>query len=48
MLLITLVLSHRQAHLNCLFGEIARKINNYWGCWIHISLPGTTGVKQDA
>lgn len=27
MLLIILVLSHRRAHLNCLFGETARKIN---------------------
>lgn len=48
MLLIILVLSHRQAHLNCLCGETARKINDYWGCWTHISLPGPVGVKQDA
>lgn len=52
MLLIILVLSHRRAHLNCLFGEkinrSSRKINSYWGCRIHISLPGPVGVKQDA
>lgn len=52
MLLIILVLSHRRAHLNCLFGEkinrSSRKINSYWGCRRHISLPGPVGVKQDA
>ena len=45
MCLITSVLLHRQAHLNCLSGETPWEIASHWGCWIHISLPGLEGVK---
>ena len=45
MCLITSVLAHRQAHLNCLSGETPWEIASHWGCWIHISLPGPEGVK---
>ena len=46
MRLITSVLPHRQAHLNCLSGETPWEIASHWDCWIRISLLGPEGMKR--